>query len=707
MSCLLRDHFDSYELLGFGDQVPEGYELANRRHDARSFLSQFWGDYFATSSLRSFLSQQRSCDLSRMDDAEVLRQVAYCLESGQAKLAVRKRERETYLWVPPPLEIPVPAPPAEIAPYHDVYAVDLTHLYHDDDPIQEAEYELELEDGEKVKGRLSKKGKASIKNLASPPKRVRYGEDQREFQRVDHRKNADYKPPPKPLESITFNDPDIIEAQGSSTIEFEPDVIEADGYRISKPENNAIVNQVNGWLLGVVKGGFNEDASKSQIIVDAVIGMIPLIGDITAARDLIAVVRRLINNPEKRKQVLEWASFVLLLFALVPVLGGAIKGVGRLALKAGKEAGAHAKVLRMMIALLERAHVGKARTFLRELDLEKYLPQVMGAFRLFTQRLQSALKKISTTGRILIPESVLAGIEKTQAGLRKLAEEGEKMIPEGLKELARRLKAIQRCVYDGEYASIKAAAAGRVASRLTRPAEARLVAVVAEGKTTVVWEAKNFPFPPNSKNAFVSAEGFPDLSGGDFVKMARGVSTYEAIAAFSGTMRPVWLRPGTKIYRIVDGESALDGLFWSYRLPKGGREWREGFAVLEPWNGNGQYVELIVPEGGLWIWEGKTASQIEQDADLATFGQYLHGGETQVLVDFQFPANAAAAKKIGYRRATHWGETTDNVNVPEMTSAVQELGELEIDPKVLPLVPSAAATAEHGIRLDAKSGEAR
>jgi hypothetical protein len=37
---------------------------------------------------------------------------------------------------------------------------------------------------------------------------------------------------------------------------------------------------------------------------------------------------------------------------------------------------------------------------------------------------------------------------------------------------------------------------------------------------------------------------------------------------------------------------------------------------------------------------------------------------------------------------------------------VQELGEFEIDPKVLPLVPGAAATAEHGIRLDAQSGEA-
>ena len=43
------------------------------------------------------------------------------------------------------------------------------------------------------------------------------------------------------------------------------------------------------WMWGTVKGSFNEKMDTSQIIVDAVIGMIPLVGDVTAARDLIAV----------------------------------------------------------------------------------------------------------------------------------------------------------------------------------------------------------------------------------------------------------------------------------------------------------------------------------------------------------------------------------------------------------------------------------
>jgi hypothetical protein len=43
------------------------------------------------------------------------------------------------------------------------------------------------------------------------------------------------------------------------------------------------------WLWGTMQGAFNEKQTTSQIIVDAVVGMIPLVGDVTAARDLVAV----------------------------------------------------------------------------------------------------------------------------------------------------------------------------------------------------------------------------------------------------------------------------------------------------------------------------------------------------------------------------------------------------------------------------------
>ncbi|GIX24664.1 MAG: hypothetical protein KatS3mg122_1895 [Caldimonas sp.] len=61
--------------------------------------------------------------------------------------------------------------------------------------------------------------------------------------------------------------------------------------------------------------------------------MIPLVGDVTAARDLIAVSTRLASDPAKREDTMEWVLLVVLVFALIPVIGGVIKGVGRLLIK--------------------------------------------------------------------------------------------------------------------------------------------------------------------------------------------------------------------------------------------------------------------------------------------------------------------------------------------------------------------------------------
>lgn len=52
------------------------------------------------------------------------------------------------------------------------------------------------------------------------------------------------------------------------------------------------------WLWGTAQGAFNEKQTTSEIVVDAVIGVIPLVGDATAARDIIAVSTRLAQDRE-------------------------------------------------------------------------------------------------------------------------------------------------------------------------------------------------------------------------------------------------------------------------------------------------------------------------------------------------------------------------------------------------------------------------
>jgi hypothetical protein len=134
------------------------------------------------------------------------------------------------------------------------------------------------------------------------------------------------------------------------------------------------------WLWGTVQGAWNEKQSTSQVIVDAVIGMIPLVGDVTAARDLIAVATRLAKDPAKREDTMEWVLLVVLVFALIPVVGGVIKGVGRLLIKGIREGADNAQVLKDIVEFCNRIGHGNAVAWVRQLDIASYQVQVLDKF---------------------------------------------------------------------------------------------------------------------------------------------------------------------------------------------------------------------------------------------------------------------------------------------------------------------------------------
>jgi hypothetical protein len=77
----------------------------------------------------------------------------------------------------------------------------LDHRYHDEDPVQRAEFSVTFENGLVVSGQLDAEGKAT---LIGVPERgqVRYGPDQRAFARVDSGSNPDYR---GPLAEIGFD----------------------------------------------------------------------------------------------------------------------------------------------------------------------------------------------------------------------------------------------------------------------------------------------------------------------------------------------------------------------------------------------------------------------------------------------------------------------------------------------------------------------
>jgi hypothetical protein len=451
-----------------------------------------------------------------------------------------------------------------------------------------------------------------------------------------------------------------------------------------QPEKESIAAEVGGWIWGTIEGGFNEKQSISQIIVDAAIGMIPVVGDVTAARDLIAVILRLIDDPKKREDKLEWLTLVLLIFALLPVAGGVIKGVGKLVIKAGEDVGRHAELVRDIIQFLNRVGEGDAIKFFKALNFEEHTAELLGKWRNLVQTIDEVIGATIRRAHVLIPDAMIERLRSMQEGIRKLKDIGERMIPESLKELNRRLKLVQKALYEGEWHAIP-----KNLTSTTREAEARLVETIdKDGNKVKQWTVADRPHPPNTVRDFTRVEGWPDLAKPPYVN-AEGAFVIES---FSGTMRPVLLKKGTKIRRIVTAKSNPAGLFWAYELPRDGAAWRKDYAVLDRFSGNGFYVEHELQQD-VRAWEGTVSSQVDNAAQSATFGQVLPGGAVQLVIDFTEaelkPVKALIDKSP--RIPTHWNNFS-NINVPAKNAQVQKLGYNEIEPK-LPGQTAAAAGA--------------
>jgi hypothetical protein len=90
----------------------------------------------------------------------------------------------------------------------------------------------------------------------------------------------------------------------------------------------------------------------------------------------------------------------------------------------------------------------------------------------------------------------------------------------------------------------------------------------------------------------------------------------------------------------------------------------------------------VVPEDGIRAWEGKIASQIENEG-AETFGQFLPGGGTQIFIDFNFNEANFKAREEALKlvpQQTNWTGLS-GINVPERNVTVQKLGPNEIETK--------------------------
>lgn len=421
------------------------------------------------------------------------------------------------------------------------------------------------------------------------------------------------------------------------------------------------VTEVAEWVWGLVQGGFNEQQTVSQILVDAVIGMIPVVGDVTAVRDILAVVIRLADHPERRQEPMQWVELVIGLLALIPVAGGAIKGVGKLLMRVGANAAEHSRILAEVITVLNRIGEGNAAAFIRNLDLTRHTALLTSKFRDLLGRLTGVLDQLvnSRVARWSLPTPLMDRLRQLRAGFQQLVVLGDRMIPDAIKNLNDRLKIIQRHMYQGEYHQIPSSLRS-----YTREAEAGLVRVPPLPRDGSLLH------PPAGRGSYTPVRDWPDFSRPPHFSNGK----YGTISTFSGTLRARHI-PSGKIYRVLDHTrpQGRAGAFWTSTKPASGRAWREDYAVLESWSANRIYIELDIPPPGLWVWEGTVASQVERNlAKSDTYGQVLNGGATQLHIDFDWHKNAHAKAAVEALplRETHWNGHLGVGVPPTQTRAV-------------------------------------
>jgi len=428
------------------------------------------------------------------------------------------------------------------------------------------------------------------------------------------------------------------------------------------------------WLWGTAQGAFNEKATFSQIVVDAVIGMIPLVGDATAVRDLIAVVIGLIESPEKREKVWEWVLLVVLLFALIPVFGGVIKGVGRIVVKVAKEAealvgAARAAKLqegaREIIAFLNRIGFKDAEKWFLALRIADYQAKLLERFNKLMEVINGVLVQIQRKAGNLMPASLNDRIEMLKAGLAKLKQMAPDKLVKAVKEFDQKLKEIQAYVHSGGETTSRVAAHEVATGErvVTRADEARLIEDGALPARTASGWKKNKAMvgkPDTYEHLYKHEPGYPDLT-----KYPKD-NHYVQIEAFSGKIANRPLKPGEQIYRFFGPEGVTHEYKLKDSLPGGGwwglgsppktaKEWREKAAVLDEWNRDGYLVVGTVPKDG----SIKAAvGTISEQSGKSIPGQYLPGGNMQAVIDMNDVSKgglaSAAEEVVSSGKAKTW-----------------------------------------------------
>ncbi|MCF2826007.1 hypothetical protein L1273_21865, partial [Pseudoalteromonas sp. DL2-H6] len=161
------------------------------------------------------------------------------------------------------------------------------------------------------------------------------------------------------------------------------------------------------------QGDFNQNPSTSQIVVGTLISMIPIIDQVMDLRDIIANVM-LLTDDDEANDTDAWLAFTLTGIGLVPVVGSAVKGVGKVILKnTGESLSAALAVLR----LFTQRKVGKGDPvkYLRDINWQDLGKQSATEVKNIVKGLRDSLDDMSTSWHydLLLPDAAIEGMQAT------------------------------------------------------------------------------------------------------------------------------------------------------------------------------------------------------------------------------------------------------------------------------------------------------
>ena len=445
------------------------------------------------------------------------------------------------------------------------------------------------------------------------------------------------------------------------------------------------------WAGGMLAGEFNAKQSTGQIVTDAVISMFPIAGEVTAARDAVAITIRLSDSKEGSNDLYDWIALILCLLAVVPVLGGILKGVGKLILRAASKSEDLVKLGKEILAFLRKMGYGDPAKWLRELDFAKYQGEVMQGFEALLARLIGLSAFIPKRLGPILPASVQLFFKGLPEKLERLRRLGVSKIPKAIRELNRLLDRVRQQLLDGSFADVVIPTAGEAKAMVN---EGRL-----GSKAARQIESKGHLKAPERQ--YVHVDGWPNLKK---VKYEKGIGTFSKMASIEAiTMKagqgPIFriLSSDPKLAVLLQRDPCKAGAFWLESLPENGTAWRLDFGVMHDWSKNTIYEELnrlptaeelrelgisVPPDWtGLRVWRGRIAEQVDKKGANAT-GLLFPAGEIQLYVDFEHAHNKPIAEYIERYvavRKTYWKDST----IPKDTqSAVDYLPQRERSAKI-------------------------